>query len=38
MPEGSTKVNRFPVLWIRMVEDVFQMERKECEEQEKLKR
>ena len=27
----------FPILWIGIMEDVFQMERKECEDQERLK-
>ena len=27
----------FPILWMGIIEDVFQMERKECEYQEKLK-
>ena len=27
----------FPILWMRIIEDVFQMEGKECEDQERLK-
>ena len=27
----------FPILWIRIIEDVFQMEGKECKDQERLK-
>ena len=27
----------FPILWIGIIEDVFQMEGKECEDQERLK-
>ena len=27
----------FPILWMGMIEDVFQMEEKECEDQERLK-
>ena len=27
----------FPILWMRIMEDVFQMEGKECEDQERLK-
>ena len=27
----------FPILWMGIMEDVFQMEGKECEDQEKLK-
>ena len=27
----------FPILWMEIIEDVFQMEGKECEEQERLK-
>ena len=27
----------FPILWMRMIKDVFQMERKECRDQERLK-
>ena len=27
----------FPILWMGIIEDVFQMEGKECEDQEKLK-
>ena len=27
----------FPILWMGIIEDVFQLERKECEDQERLK-
>ena len=27
----------FPILWMGIIEDVFQMERKECEDQDRLK-
>ena len=27
----------FPILWMGIMEDVFEMERKECEDQERLK-
>ena len=27
----------FPILWMRIIEDVFQMEGKECEHKERLK-
>ena len=27
----------FPILWMGIIEDVLQMERKECEDQERLK-
>ena len=27
----------FPILWIGIIEDVFQMEGKECEDQQRLK-
>ena len=27
----------FPILWMGIIEDVFQMEGKECEDQERLK-
>ena len=27
----------FPILWMGIIEDVFQMEEKECEDQERLK-
>ena len=27
----------FPILWMGIIEDVFQMEAKECEDQERLK-
>ena len=27
----------FPILWMGIMEDVFQMERKECKDQKKLK-
>ena len=32
---GESK--RFPILWMEMIEDVFQMEGKECKVQERLK-
>ena len=28
---------RFPILWMGIIEDIFQMEGKECEDQERLK-
>ena len=28
----------FPILWMGIIEDVFQMEGKECEDQERLKK
>ena len=32
---GESRV--FPILWMGIMEDVFQMEGKECEDQERLK-
>ena len=31
------KLRGFPILWVGIIEDVFQMERKECKVQERLK-
>ena len=28
---------RFPILWMKIIEDISQMEEKECEDQERLK-
>ena len=33
----KTESRSFPILWMGIVEDVFQMEGKECEDQERLK-
>ena len=37
MPEGNRRVERFPILFMGIIEDVFQMEGNECEDQERLK-
>ena len=33
----AEKLRGFPILWIGVIEDVFQMEGKECKRQERLK-
>ena len=33
----AEELRGFPILWMGIIEDVFQMEGKECEDQERLK-
>ena len=35
--EGRRRSRGFPIIWMGIIEDVFQMEGKECEDQERLK-
>ena len=35
--EGRRRSRGFPIIWMKIIEDVFQMEGKECEDQERLK-
>ena len=36
-PKEAGESRGFPILWMGTIEDVFQMEGKECEDQERLK-
>ena len=35
--KGEGEPKGFPILWMGIMEDVFQMEEKECEDQERMK-